>query len=360
MAALLKDLYNETYISILTETIQKKHPSFNSKTFKEDIFSPEWETKELKERMRHIATTLHKTLNLNYVDAIEILQLVFSQMNHSYALENMIFQDFVEVYGLEELELSLSALEHFTIGSSSEFAIRQFLIKYENETLKKMKIWAKSGNEHIRRLASEGSRPRLPWAVSLPRFKQNPESILEILEILKDDTSPYVRKSVANSLNDISKDNPEIFKELLKSWLGGSKECDAMIKHGARTLLKQSDREVLELFGFTKPNHITLENFSYSKKVLMPNELEFSFRLTSPKELGVLRVEYAIEFLRKSGVHNKKVFHLAQIDSTLKEKSFKKSYSFKPITTRVYYKGLQRLSLMINGVVFKEAEFTLL
>jgi len=129
-------------------------------------------------------------------------------MNHNYGLENMIFQDFVEVYGLDSFDVSMMAFEVFTVNSSSEFAIRKFILKYEEKTMIQMLLWAKSENEHVRRLASEGSRSRLPWAVALPVFKEDPTSVVEILELLKDDVSAYVRKSVANNLNDISKDNP--------------------------------------------------------------------------------------------------------------------------------------------------------
>ena len=116
----------------------------------------------------------------------------------------MIFQDFVEVYGLDDFENSMRALEVFTINSSSEFAIRQFIVKYPQNTMKQMKIWALSENEHIRRLATEGCRSRLPWAIALREFKENPKKVIEVLEILKDDVSEYVRKSVSNNINDIS------------------------------------------------------------------------------------------------------------------------------------------------------------
>ncbi|MDZ7819313.1 MAG: DNA alkylation repair protein [Aliarcobacter sp.] len=136
----------------------------------------------------------------------------------------MVFQDFVEVFGLDDFDESMKALEVFTQDSSSEFAIRQFILKYENETMNQMKLWAKSPNEHLRRLSSEGCRPRLPWAIALPKFKQNPEKPLEIIELLKNDKSLYVQKSVANNLNDISKDNPQIVIDFVKQNLGKTKE----------------------------------------------------------------------------------------------------------------------------------------
>jgi 3-methyladenine DNA glycosylase AlkC len=360
MAKLLKDLYDDEYINLLCKNITKHYPTFHSSTFKKDIFNDEWQSKELKTRMRHISTTMGRYIEMPYSHATILLQAVFREMNHAYGLENMIFQDFVVVYGLDDFKTSMSALEAFTIGSSSEFAIREFLLKYEDETMKQMRVWAKSENEHLRRLASEGCRPRLPWAVALPRFKKEPSKIIKILELLKNDSSAYVRKSVANNLNDISKDNPEIVKAIAKEWIGNSKESDAILKHGCRTLLKQADGEILKCFGLTKAKHVLLKNFSLTQEVKMGEVLGFSFELESEQNLGLLRLEYSISFLRKNGSRNDKIFKISEANYQLKNKQFQKSYSFRPITTRAYYKGAHKLAIIINGVVLKEVEFTLL
>jgi len=359
MAELLKNLYNEEYINLLCENIIHEYPTFKDSLFKVAVFSSEWESYELKERMRHIAITLGNFLPQEYAKEIALLCLIFKRMNHNYGLENMIFQDFVEVYGLDSFDVSMMAFEVFTVNSSSEFAIRKFILKYEEKTMIQMLLWAKSENEHVRRLASEGSRSRLPWAVALPVFKEDPTSVVEILELLKDDVSAYVRKSVANNLNDISKDNPEFVKELTKRWLGVSKERDALLKHGCRTLLKASDSEVLALFGFTKPTNISLENFTHSANVTMGQELEFSFDIKSTEPLGKLRIEFIMVFLRKNAKHNQKVFKVAEGTYVKKIKKVYKTYSFKPISTRVYYRGEHKLSILINGVVFKEVSFIL-
>ena len=133
MALLLKNLYNEEYISLLCSSIKEEFVSFETQNFTKSIFNEKWQTRELKDRMRHIATTLGIYLPSQYSRAIEILKLAFKKMNFSYSLQNMIFQDFVEVYGLNELSISLDALEAFTINSSSEFAIRRFILNYPQE-----------------------------------------------------------------------------------------------------------------------------------------------------------------------------------------------------------------------------------
>ena len=358
MAPLLKNLYNEAYLSLLTSTLTQYFHSFDEKLFFMSIYDKDWKNRELKARMHHIANTLGTLLPNHYEEAIKILKCTFSDMNFSYGLENMIFQDFVAIYGHNHFTISMDALAHFTVHSSSEFAIRTFLLKYPQETMQQMQLWAKSQNEHHRRLASEGCRPRLPWATQLPLFINDPSPILVILELLKEDTSKYVQKSVANNLNDISKDNPKIVIKLLQKWIGTTKQSDWILKHGARTLLKNSNREVLQLFGFHTPQ-VTLTDMLFTKEVKKGTQLDFSFTLHSAQNLGKLRIEYAILFLRKNRQHNKKVFHLAEGEYIKTQKSFHKSYSFKPITTRNYYEGEHTLQIIINGTMLKEVTFFL-
>jgi len=359
VAKLLKNLYNEAYITILTQNIKDIYPKFQTEKFHTSVFDNIWAKRELKERMRHIATLLGIYLPQKYHSAIEILMATFNKMNNSFGLENMVFQDFVEIYGLDDVMLSLEALEIFTVGSSSEFAIRPFIVKYPQQTMQQMLSWAHSDNEHHRRLASEGSRPRLPWAMALPIFQKDPSKVLEILELLKDDSSAYVRKSVANNLNDISKDNPTIMKVITSQWIHYSKQRDSLLKHACRTLLKAGDKEVLELFGFSAPKEIKIENLDYTKTLKMGETLEFSFNIMSTQMLQKLRIEFAIGFLRKNNNYNTKVFQISESTTVAKEKYIKKAYSFKPISTRKYYKGAQQLSIIINGVVMREVEFML-
>lgn len=360
MAVLLKNLYNKEYISLLAQSCKKAYPSFDVEAFMRTVFDATFNDLELKQRMRHISKALKLHISLNYQDSIKVLKEVFSSMNHSFYLENMIFQDYVEVFGLEYFSVSVNALEYFTLNSSSEFAIRRFIIKYPKKTMKQMLLWAVADNHHVRRLASEGSRSRLPWAIALNSFKKDPSEVLVILELLKDDSSEYVRRSVANNLNDISKDNPELLKELTKKWINHNKNRDALLKHACRTLLKKSDTEVLKLFGFSQPKNIKLENFEYRRSLKMGEEFDFSFDLLSTEQLGTLRLEFSIDFLRKNGKHNTKVFKISEGKFTQKEKRVQKSYSFKKISTRVYYKGIQRVTIIINGVPFVSKEFELL
>ena len=215
----------------------------------------EWEGRELKQRCMHITTVLRKFLPADYKEAIaKLLELldhvkstrpdfsVIDDTKFGLMLEyGVILNNYVEQYGLDDYETSVKAIEKITQFTSCEFVTHPFIIKYPDEMMKQMLVWSKHGHWGVRRLASEGCRPRLPWAMALPNLKENPAPIIPILENLKNDPARFVRLSVANNLNDIAKDNPEIVIDLAKKWKGESKEVDWIIKHGCRTLLKPRD-----------------------------------------------------------------------------------------------------------------------
>lgn len=353
----LKNVFNEAFTDLLTAELSIHHKSFNGNRFKKDIFDESWADRELKDRMRHLATVLGGHLPPDYKDALEVLKPVSERFE---GLEAMIFPDFVEVHGLDNYEASIDALEHFTPLSSSEFAVRPFILKHGDRMMKQMSRWADSDNYHIRRLASEGCRPRLPWAMALPEFKKNPAPVLSILQKLKNDPSEYVRRSVANNLNDISKDNPAILLEVAKNWLGVSNETDWIIKHASRTLLKSGDPAALALFGFKRPSHISLKELKSAKTVKWGEKLEFAFTIeTSKKNLGKLRIEYAIDFMKASGKQARKIFKVSESVYTGKKKEVIRAHSFKNISTRRYYAGNHNLAIIINGCEIGSRKFML-
>ena len=356
MAEQLKNLYSKEFIKKLANRLFLAFTNFEKEDFINTIFDISWQNLELKQRMRHIAITLNKYLPFSYKKQLEILKEVKKDFT---GLEAMIFQDFVEVFGLDDFDESMKALEVFTQDASSEFAIRQFILKYEEQTMNQMKIWAKSKNEHLRRLSSEGCRPRLPWAISLPKFKQNPTKPLEIIELLKNDKSLYVRKSVANNLNDISKDNPQLVIKFVKENLGSTKELDWICKHASRTLLKKGDKQILELFNFDKSHHINLIDFCYDKSVNIDENLSFSFEINSDENIGNIRVEYVIYYLKSNNIHNKKVFMISQNEIKSSSKKFTKKQSFKNMTTRKHYLGKHFIAILINGEEILKKEFYL-
>lgn len=357
MAEALKEVYTQNYIQNVAFKVQKEYEAFDTQAFINGVFNKTWSDMELKARMRHIATTLHAFLPLPYKEQLEVLK---PASQHFVSFEAMFFQDFVELYGLDDFDNSIKALEVFTYESSSEFAIRQFILKYEEQTLEQMKQWTQSSCEHLRRLACEGCRPRLPWAIALPKFKKEPAKILEIIELLKNDESKYVQKSVANNLNDISKDNPHVVIAFVKKNLGKNKNLDWICKHASRTLLKQGDEQILQLFGYTQASHVKIKEFIHDEVVKNEGELNFKFTLQSTQPLGNLRVEYAIYYLKANQTYTKKMFMLSQNSIQKMEKSFEKKQSFKSMTTRKHYSGKHYVALYVNGEEMMKKEFELL
>ena len=346
-----KNVFNENFVKSFACKIKKFDKSFKKDEYIIHIMN-NLENQELKERMRTISSSLNSFSSKKYKDMIEVLINVKKTMNHdeSISLSSMVLPDYVEVYGLPYLKVSLMALEEFTKNSSSELAIRHFIKKYENETMNQMLIWAKSPDEHIRRLSSEGSRPRLPWAIALSSFKKNPSKVFEIIELLKNDEFLYVRKSVANNLNDISKDNKDLVIAFIKNNINVNKNLDWILKHGARTLLKDGNKEVLKYFGFKEILDLKIENFNVPLCVKQGEKLDFSFDLSSEKTLQNLRIEFELVFVRLNNKTSKKVFMISQSFCKNKIKTVNKLYSFKNITTRKYYKGVHEISIIVNGI----------
>ena len=359
MAEPFKNVYNQEFVEELSFLIYSLDSTFKKEAFEKTILK-QIQTLELKQRMRLISFNIHHFWPKDYLHQLSVLLQVKEKLNKDkhHTLASMVFPDFVEQFGLDHFEVSLNALENFTIHSSSEFAIRHFIIKDEQQTMQKMRLWTQSSNEHIRRLASEGCRPRLPWAIALQNFKQNPKEVFKILELLKNDTSAYVRKSVANNLNDISKDHPQMVISFIKDNLHQNKHLDWILKHGARTLLKASNKETLELFGYKNTN-LNLTDLNFQSSVKKGEEIPFSFTINSSQNLGQIRIEYAVDFVRKNNKTTRKVFHISTANIDQKTKYVQSKHSFKNITTRNYYVGLHIFYIIINGTILTQFEVNL-
>ncbi|MED3962384.1 DNA alkylation repair protein [Niallia taxi] len=355
----LKNIYDLAFITKLEDVFTQHYPAFDKERFRSSLFETEWEELALKERMRQITLSLAPVLPQDYGQAITILR----QCAPSFTgLGGIVFPDFVEQYGLEDWELSIETLAYFTQFSTSEFAVRPFLIKDQSKMLAQMEVWASSENEHIRRLASEGCRPRLPWGLSVPALKKEPAPVLVILEKLKEDESLYVRKSVANNLNDISRINPDLAVKIAESWYGENQKTNWIIKHACRSLLKKGDPRVLQIFGFENNDNLTVSNFRITpERLLIEESIEFSFSLTSELEVPhKVRVEYAIDYVKANGKQSRKVFHLSEMEwKGVMKKVFTKKQSFKDLTTRKHYPGVHRITIIVNGAEKAALEFDL-
>ena len=348
MAERLKNMFfTRDFIDRLSSRISEEYPSFDKKAFAGLVFDAAWEHKELKQRMRHITHCLSQTLPEDYVQALDILRKVGPEFR---GFDAMIFPDYVECCGLDFPDLSLPALAEFTLLCSSEFAIRPFLERDPESTLPILKQWANDPHEAVRRLASEGCRPRLPWATALTHFKSDPAPIIPILEKLKDDESENVRRSVANNLNDISKDHPDVTLELAERWYGQSARVDRLLKHACRDLLKSGNSRAMRLFGFGDISDIGVSEFAATpKNVRIGESLRFSFVLTIESAARV-RLEYRIDYAKSRGKRSSKIFQIREAEYKPGSYTIRRRQSFQDHSTRRHYAGRHAITLLVNGV----------
>jgi len=358
----LKNMYNAAFFDDLTAAFQQVTPAFDKAAFLERIHDEMWEARPLKERMRHITHVLRGLLPDDYRAALEIMKQAAPHLRQ-YSFQVIFFPDFVEVYGLSDWEASIPALEFFTHYSSAEFAVRPFIMQDASRMMGHMQAWATHEKHHVRRLASEGCRPRLPWAMALPMFKRDPSPILPILERLKDDPSEYVRRSVANNLNDIAKDHPDVVIDLLRRWsTNASAEVQWLVNRALRTLIKQGHPEALGLLGFGGQTQIQVKSLTLSPTVIQMGEtLAFAFEIESQADIAQdLMIDYIVYFMKANGTRAPKVFKLTkkqlQPGETVR---IEKRHSFKPITTRKYHPGAHAIALKINGLEFEGLPFHL-
>ncbi len=353
--ALFKDLYSPSFYKNLANALAVVMPSFNKQRFISQIFTDDFSDKELKERMRHTSEILHNFMPADFKTAAKILGKLIDQLKKTGTAEDglayMFIPDYVEVYGIDHFEASVAAFEAITHFVSCEFAVRPFLLKFNGKMISRMKKWSKHENFKVRRLASEGSRPRLPWAMAIPALKKDPSPILPILETLKNDSSEWVRRSVANSLNDIAKDHPALVIRLARKWKGISRETDAVIKHGSRTLLKKGHADILSHYGLDGKHLQVLKFKIQTPHVKTGEDLIFSFEvLNGDQKKLVVRLEYGIYYKKSNGQWSKKVFKISERSYEPGENiSVERKQSFKKITTRVFYPGKHKLSIIVNG-----------
>jgi len=349
MAEKLKNMFFQPpFFEDLAESIKKEYSKFNKDQFKNLVFDDTWEDLELKAKMHHVTECLHKTLPEDYPEALEILRKVAGKFK---SFDAMVFPDYAEQYGLNFFDLSMPALAEFNKGCSSEFAVRPFLDKDPELGMSYMYKWTESDDEWLRRLSSEGCRPRLPWAMALPKFKNDPSPILPILEKLKEDESEYVRRSVSNNLNDISKDNPEITLEICERWYGMSNEINKIVKHACRDMLKSGNKRALMLFGFGDPDNIHITNLDFNKElVFLGDKLEFTFDLElEAEEPRKIRLEYGVFFVKANGKLSRKIFQIKEALFDPGITRITRKQQFINLSTRKHYPGEHFLSIIVNG-----------
>ena len=360
MAKRLKEMFfSEEFINKLGKSIKEVYPTFELEKFCARVCGGSWSKMELKQKMRHITICLGASLPADYPKALSILTEVAPKFG---GFDAMVFPDFVECFGTDFWDLSFAALEKFTSLCSSEFAVRPFLLENPQRAMGWMKKWARDKNFHVRRLASEGCRTRLPWAKALPMFKKDPTAVIEILQILRDDPTEYVRRSVSNNLNDISKDNPEKVLDICEQWYGRNQNRDWIVKRACRTLLKAGDKRALKLFGFFDPSQITIEGLILDKQTLkIGQELTFSFKVIASTNMAKkIRLEYAVDFVKTKSKVSRKVFQIGETEFSKTSQTIARKHSFKDLSTRKHYPGKHKFTFLINGEPKAESDINLL
>lgn len=356
----LKDhLFNPKKVKYLSVLIQQAYPAFQKEEFSKEVLC-EFPKLELKQRITHIAKILKKYLPADYKVAVDVLirslpeELDPSRSDGDFGDFIVApFSEFVAKYGCTEsyFEVSISTLKEITKRFSAEEAIRYFINQFPEKTHQVLMELTQSKNYHQRRLASEGSRLSLPWA---PKIIFTKEQIISILDQLYFDSTRYVTRSVANSLNDISKADPDLTLKTLDRWESSGrqspKEMRFIAKHALRTLLRNDHSKTLKKFGFAQVDHIRIRSFKANSKVKTGENISFHFHLETPeKSLGKIKVNYVIYYQKASGKLSPKIFKIGEYELQESQISFSKKQSFKEMTTRKHYPGKHELAIVVNG-----------
>lgn len=352
-----KNLFNKEVVARIGRALKKQWPLFNYASF---IKNSERELLplELKERVAFITARLKSHLPDDPNVSIALLVATLKQVDkNDEGLEHFAvwpLTHYVALYGLEHFDLSLNALLQMTKVFTSEFAVRPFFVKDELRTLKFMKACARHENEHVRRWASEGSRPLLPWGQKLHSFVSNPNASWEILEQLKNDPSEYVRKSVANHLNDHSKNHPDFVIEKLMIWhrqKDKTAQLEWVIKHASRSLIKKGHKKAFLFHGVESAKIKMHHQKILTKKIKLGEVLKVEVTLENlSKKSAKIILDHELHLLKANGSHGIKVFKGKKISLEAGEKSkVEMTIPLKAVSTRVYYSGKQYWNIKING-----------
>ena len=368
MAEPLKTFFSPALVRRLAADIASVEPGFRTRSFIKEA-SKGLDELELLDRGRHIATALGSHLPPAYPDAIAVLlrslgpehstdELVGAGMAPFFYLPHVLF---VADRGLDHFDVSMHAQYELTKRFSAEGSIRPFIAREPERTLAVLREWARDENAHARRLVSEGTRLRLPWAMRVSWLDENPGRVLELLELLKDDPTTLVRRSVANNLNDLGKIHPHLLVETGAAWLeGASAERRALVEHALRSAVKRGEAGPLTLLGFGKKPRVTVERVRFRpKKVPIGGQVSVSFSLRSrTRTQQNLLVDLAVHFVKANDRSSPKVFKLERIELPARGSvGFATKVSLAVHTTRKPRPGRHVVEVVVNGVPMPAGAF---
>lgn len=346
--------------------IKEVDSTFNDDAFLTDALAG-YEELELTPRAWQIAQALGRHLPQDYERAVKALIASLGPKLDAAELTGMdvfiylphVF--FVAKFGVGHFEASMRAQYELTQRFTAEYSIRGFLERYPERTLARLREWAGDANVHVRRLVSEGTRPRLPWAPRLRAFQDDPQPVLELLELLKDDPELYVRRSVANNLNDIGKDNPTALIETCRHWLrGATPERSWLIRHALRSAVKRGEPAALEILGFVPATGVEVRDIHIAPAVASIGEsVTFTVELANKGSTAQqLLVDLRIYFVKANGRPSPKVFVLKELEiEPGRSARLTKTISLAQHTTRTHYPGKHRVEVVVNGRVIGSGAF---
>ncbi|MDP7320126.1 MAG: hypothetical protein QF441_05925 [Bacteriovoracaceae bacterium] len=354
----------------IAQEIKAVAPSFDAKNFLKNTISP-IEDLELKERVQLIATQIHQNLPLNFPQAAQILQKTLADKDNDLSdqwessskekLNGFLvwpLTQFIENYGLDFFEESMQALYEMTQRFTAEFALRSFLDKHYHKTYKRLQKWKKDPSHHVRRLVSESTRPKLPWAKKVDHLLNNLNKNIDLLLSLKNDPSLYVRRSVANHLNDISYLDEKLFIKTLSTF-GHSKNEQWIKRHASRTLLKKGNPQIFKMHGYDPTAKLELKANLSPKNLYEGEKIKLKLQIKNlEKNEKKILIDYVIYYLKKNGNYSPKTFRVK--DTFIKESiQLEKVIHLKKVTTRKHYSGKHYLEIKMNGKSHKKLHFFL-
>jgi 3-methyladenine DNA glycosylase AlkC len=373
MAEALKHHLGPELPQRIAAQLQAVHSGFDAAAFLTDALAG-YEALELMPRARQIAHTLRRHLPAGYIEALALLMRTVGaplQRTDDFGMSGFFYLPhvfFVAHYGLDHFEPSMQAQKELTKRFTAEFSIRPYLERHPGATLATLHEWARDPDPHVRRLVSEGTRPRLPWAPRLREFQRDPAPVLALLEQLKDDPELYVRRSVANNLNDIGKDHPELLLATAQRWLQGetgrpvSAERRWLVQHALRSAVKRGEAGALAALGYGAAAQVAVTEVSIAPaQAVIGGKLVIALDLTSTiAQAQTICVDIKIHYVKASGATSPKVFKLRNVElAPWATDRLGKTISLAEMSTRKHYPGRHRVELVLNGQVRALGEFEL-
>lgn len=358
MAEPLINQYGVDVPQAIAEMIAQVHPAFRRDDFVREVLQG-YDALALMARGKKMAQALRRFLPDDYARAMAILMDSLDRphgRDPSQSLGSFLYLPhtmFVAEYGLAHFELSMRAQHALTQRFTAEFSIRPFLEHHPQATLSQLKLWTADPSVHVRRLVSEGTRPRLPWAPRLRQFQADPTPVLALLELLKDDPELYVRRSVANNLNDIGKDHPDVLAATAQAWLrGASAERTWIVGHALRSAVKRGERGALNVLGYGKAAPVAVENVQITPRRAAVGDtvnIVFDIRNSDTQAHRVL-ADLGVHYVKANGQARAKVFKLKTLELDPGQTvQLSKKLSLAEMTTRKHYPGVHQVEVILNG-----------